>query len=176
MSVFFSRFVVTHQVFFQTKHTYALVNLKPLVPGHVLVVPLRVVAHLADLTPEESADYMASLQTVHRFILHHYRAAALNIAIQDGPEAGQSVPHLHTHLIPRHASDHYGDAIYGMLDKWDGEAQLGEWHRRREAYKQSAGFVATADEDRKPRSDAEMQTEAQELARALAVWQKQAAA
>ena len=86
--IFFYKFLVTKQVFFKSKYTYALVNLKPLVPGHVLVVPLRTnILRFADLSSEESIDYMNTLQLIHKFIQHIYKADALNIAIQDGPES-----------------------------------------------------------------------------------------
>lgn len=54
-----------------------------------------------------------------------YGASSLNIAIQDGVDAGQSVPHVHAHVIPRQRRDldHLGgtDAIYDMLDGEEGD-------------------------------------------------------
>jgi bis(5'-adenosyl)-triphosphatase len=44
------------EVFSKTSLSFAFVNLKPVVPGHVLVSPIRVVPRFADLTPEEVAD------------------------------------------------------------------------------------------------------------------------
>ncbi|CAI5758263.1 unnamed protein product [Candida verbasci] len=118
--VYFYKFLVTKQVFYKSKHSFALVNLKPLVPGHVLVVPLRTsVLKLADLTLEESIDYMKTLQIVHKSIKQIYKADSLNIAIQDGPEAGQSIPHLHTHIIPRYKTDGFNDSIYSKLENKD---------------------------------------------------------
>ncbi|ODQ81412.1 hypothetical protein BABINDRAFT_159710 [Babjeviella inositovora NRRL Y-12698] len=148
--IFFSKFLVTKQ---KSKHTYALVNLKPLVPGHVLVVPLRLVPHLKDLTTEESIDYMLTIQFVHKFIQHHYKADSLNLSIQDGPEAGQSVPHLHTHIIPRYKADGYGDAMYLMLEKKDLAREFGEaakdWAIRREIFKQEGTFSKVLDDNQR---------------------------
>ena len=112
--IYFYRFLVSKQVFYKSRYTYALVNLKPLVPGHVLVVPLRTNV-FRRLVAEESVDYMHTLQLIHKFIQKVYKADSLNLAIQDGPESGQSVPHLHTHIIPRHKGDGYGDLIHTML-------------------------------------------------------------
>lgn len=54
-----------------------------------------------------------------------YGGASLNIAVQDGIHAGQSVPHVHAHVIPRKAADleHRGgtDAVYDMLDGQEGD-------------------------------------------------------
>lgn len=171
--ILFYRFPVTGQVFYKSKYTYALVNLKPLVPGHVMIVPLRTsVLRLADLSPEESSDYMASLQLVHRFIIHYYKADSLNIAIQDGPESGQSVPHLHTHLIPRYKSDGWGDGIYHALEKNDLDAAYRDFALRREEFtRKPANELAQEDWSREPRSIDVMTSEADALRQALATFE-----
>lgn len=170
----FFKWVVTKQVFYKSKHTFALVNLKPLVPGHVLVVPLRnSTLRLADLTPEESVDYFQVVQLVHRFIKKTYNADALNVAIQDGPELGQSVPHLHTHIIPRYAADGYGDGIYKMIEECDLEKHYVEFGKRKEAFQQNLGAfkaIIPKDEDRVPRTPEVMEKEAKELAEKLEVF------
>ena len=48
------------------------VNLKPIVPGHVLVTPRRVVERVADMTPEEAADLFLTARFMSRFLLHFY--------------------------------------------------------------------------------------------------------
>ncbi|SCV02845.1 LAMI_0H03444g1_1 [Lachancea mirantina] len=167
--IYFSRFLVTNQVFYISKHSYALVNLKPITPGHILIVPLRTsVVNLADLTTEENADYFKTLQLVHRFIKHHYKADSLNIAVQDGPEAGQTVPHLHTHVIPRYRIHNIGDKIYELLDDW----RIDDWPNRRLEYMQLGGRdglkkLAKPDEQRVERTSESMSKEAQELAESL---------
>lgn len=173
--VYFYKYLVNHQVFFRSKYTYALVNIKPLVPGHVLVVPLRTsILRFADLTAEESQDYMLTLQFIHKFIIHLYKADSLNIAIQDGPESGQSVPHLHTHLIPRYKTDGFGDGIYEKLDKQDLNKNMIDFFERQQAYKKSGGFKPVADETRLPRSDEELSKETEwlktELEKYMSQW------
>ena len=163
MEVYFSKFCVTRQVFFRSKYSYAVVNLKPIVPGHVLVVPLRVnVPRLADLTPTESADYFKTIQVVHRFIKAHYKAHSLNLAIQDGPELGQSIPHLHTHIIPRFSDDGYGDDIYRMIESQDLTAYYRGFEKRRDHFHGSERTFPE-DEKRISRSMEEMEVEATQL-------------
>lgn len=99
MALRFATFPITNQVFYKSHLSCALVNLKPLVPGHVLVIPQRVVPRFKDLTPEEVQDLFLSTQEVGKVIESQYEAAALNIAIQDGERAGQSVPHVHVHVM-----------------------------------------------------------------------------
>lgn len=171
--IYFSKFLVTSQVFYKSRYTFALVNLKPLVPGHVLIVPLRTsVVHLADLTPEESSDYFRTLQTVHQFIKHEFKADSLNVAIQDGPEAGQTVPHLHTHIIPRYRVNNIGDKIYEKLDEWSFEDQLDDWQQRHKEYVSVGGRngrkqLGKPDVEREPRSNEEMYQEANALSEKL---------
>lgn len=163
--VYFSKYVVTPQVFFKTKYTYALVNLKPLVPGHVLIVPLRnQVVRLSDLTHEESVDYFNTLQVIQKFITWQYKADSLNIAIQDGPEAGQTVPHLHAHIIPRYRLNNFGDKVYDKLENWRFES----WEQRRSEYLSVGGRegrkkLAKPDDQRLSRTENEMSQEALEL-------------
>lgn len=161
--IYFAKFLVTNQVFYRTKYTYALVNLKPLVPGHVLVIPIRTsVLRFGDLTTDESIDYMNTLQLIHKFIQKTYAADALNIAIQDGPESGQSVAHLHTHIIPRYASDGYGDSIYTKLEKHDLEVLYREFEERKRLYIElnSVNSLSKKDLERSERSEEVMKKEA----------------
>ncbi|XP_067288094.1 bis(5'-adenosyl)-triphosphatase isoform X2 [Pseudorasbora parva] len=83
--------IKTSAVFLKTDLSFALVNRKPVVPGHVLVCPLRVVERFRDLRPEEVADLFMTSQRVANGIEKHFQASSLTIAIQDGPEAGQTV-------------------------------------------------------------------------------------
>lgn len=162
-SIHFGPFVVNPQVFHITSLSFALVNLKPILPGHVLVSPLRVVPRLSDLSEAEVQDLFQTVQRVSRMVERVYKATALNIAIQDGAAAGQSVPHLHAHIIPRHNSDldHRGgsDAIYDMMDGEEGN--IGEHLRQRTKFPKP-------DTERKPRTDEEMREEAQWMEREMA--------
>ena len=101
-----------------------------------------------------------------------YGASSLNIAVQDGVHAGQSVPHVHAHIIPRKAADldHRGgtDAVYDMLDGEDGD--VGKAFRDADATEQPktrTRFPAVDNEGRKPRSHDEMRDEAEMLAREM---------
>lgn len=170
--IYFYKWVVTSQVFFRSKYCYALVNVRPLVPGHVLVVPLRtLVLRLADLLWEELTDYMNTIQLIHKFIQQTYKADALNIAIQDGPELGQLVPHLHTHIIPRHKDDGWGDSIYKALEQLDLEEEYKEFFARKKAYRDHHGAeLEQKDADRVDRSAEDMAQETESLRRQLSAY------
>ncbi|KAJ1989539.1 Dinucleoside triphosphate hydrolase [Dimargaris cristalligena] len=132
------------QVFFRSALSYGLVNLKPIAPGHVLVVPHRLVPRFTDLTPDEVSDLFQSAQTIGRVIERQFRGESLTLAVQDGPAAGQTVPHVHVHIIPRRFGDWTNnDDIYVDLEK---------------------SSVARVDNpERPPRSEEEMAAEADML-------------
>ena len=106
------------QIFLQTKLTRAFVNLRPIVPGHVLVTPNRVVPRVADLSEAELTDLWQTVRKVQAALEPYYKASASNLAIQDGKGAGQSVPHVHVHVLPRVSGDfEENDEIYEELER-----------------------------------------------------------
>ncbi|KAK0549272.1 hypothetical protein OC844_006894 [Tilletia horrida] len=160
-SIFFSTFNVTPQVFHSTPHAHALVNLKPLVPGHVLVIPHRTdAARLHDLSAEEVAGVFEAVREVARVVEQAFGAEGLTVSLQDGPVAGQSVPHLHVHILPRRTRDFEpNDALYPLLERFGFD--LAELHRARAEGKERTG---PDDEERRPRKMEEMRAEAEWLA------------
>ena len=82
------------QLFFLTPLSYASVNLAPVVPGHALICPRRAVKRMAEMTVEEVTDVWTLAQAVGVMLTRHLEAPALTFAVQDGKEAGQSVPHV----------------------------------------------------------------------------------
>lgn len=168
--IYFFKYIVNKQVFFRSKHCYALVNLKPLVAGHVLLVPYNPeIKRFNQLSDEESIDYMRSLQILSKFIIWNYKADSLNIAIQDGPESGQSIPHLHTHIIPRYKTDALGeDRVHREIEAVD---VIRDFESRREAFLNKPK-VFRSDDDRVARTDEIMEQEALDLEAKLAEFRK----
>ena len=77
----------------------------PITPGHTLVIPRRHVDSFFNLTAEERVDLLDLLDQAKAGIDKEFKPDTYNIAINDGPAAGQTVPHLHIHLIPRYSGD-----------------------------------------------------------------------
>ncbi|XP_061544115.1 bis(5'-adenosyl)-triphosphatase [Phycodurus eques] len=121
-------------VFLQTELSFALVNRKPVVPGHVLVCPLRQVERFRDLRPDEVTDLFSTTQRVANLVEQHFNATSLTIAIQDGPEAGQTVNHVHVHVLPRKAGDfEHNDNVYDELQKHDQDEHVpSKWRSEEE--------------------------------------------
>lgn len=77
----------------------------PIVPGHLLICPLRVVASSEELTNKE---WQAILELKHQACLALKKAfytTSFNFAWNQGEHAGQSIPHFHLHVLPRKPGD-----------------------------------------------------------------------
>lgn len=112
-------------------------------------------ARFTDLTSEEASDLILSAQTVGRIVEKQYGGEALTLSIQDGKAAGQTVAHVHVHLIPRRKGDWANnDDIYPELDAKEKEMakQLEETKKK-----------GVDNDDRKPRTEQEMGEEAAAL-------------
>lgn len=150
-STHFSSFDVTDQVFYETEDAAAIVNLKPVVPGHVLVIPRVHYKRLADVPPAELAAMFDVVQKVGRVVEHAFSGDSLSIAIQDGASAGQTVNHVHVHILPRRPRDiEPNDKVYDLLDKFG--LELRDVHQGKQM-----------DSERKPRTKEQMREEAQWL-------------
>jgi bis(5'-adenosyl)-triphosphatase len=103
--------------------TMGIVNTSPVVPGHVLAVPRRLSARMSELSVDEVADLFHSAQCIGEAISKHWSATSLTFTVQDGVDAGQTVPHVHVHILPRRKGD-FGDndEIYVAID--DSEKRL----------------------------------------------------
>ena len=105
------------QIFYETVHALAITNLRPVLPGHVLVLSRRAVARFGDLSAAEAADVWCAAQAVGRVVTACHGGTSATYSLQDGAEAGQSVPHLHIHIVPRRAADlPCNDDVYDLLE------------------------------------------------------------
>lgn len=77
----------------------------PISPGHTLIIPRRHVGSWFEATAEEQKAITTLLDACKSLLDREFQPAAYNIGINDGPAAGQTVPHLHVHLIPRYPGD-----------------------------------------------------------------------
>ncbi|MDV3124965.1 HIT domain-containing protein [Mycobacterium sp. 21AC1] len=85
---------------------YAVLNLYPYNPGHLMVVPYRRVSELEDLSEAESAELMTFTQKAIRVIKAVSRPHGFNVGLNLGTSAGGSLAeHLHMHVVPRWGGD-----------------------------------------------------------------------
>ena len=77
----------------------------PVSPGHTLVIPKRHIGSWFEITQAEQQALLDLLTKAKAILETEYKPDGYNIGINDGPSAGQTVPHLHMHLIPRYKDD-----------------------------------------------------------------------
>jgi len=77
----------------------------PVSKGHTLIIPRRHVASFFNTTEEERQSMLKLLDEVKAMLDSEHKPDGYNIGINNGPAAGQTVMHLHMHLIPRYAGD-----------------------------------------------------------------------
>ena len=103
MSVFLQRPESDHLA--ANAFAFAIFDGFPVSPGHTLVVPRRVVASWFEATREEQHALLALMDDVKALLDVRFAPDGYNIGINAGEAAGQTVMHLHVHLIPRYRGD-----------------------------------------------------------------------
>lgn len=105
-------------IFMRDYYMMAFVNIRCVVPGHVLVAPIRKVRRLQELNEDESLQFIKSIRNVQKTVEYAYKCKSSTLTIQDGPDAGQTIEHLHCHIMPRKSNDFIpNDLIYLELAK-----------------------------------------------------------
>lgn len=91
---------------FENQMTLAFLDIMPSAPGHIMVVHKRHGDKIFDYTKKELGDVMQTVSLVAGGIEKTFQTSILSIGINHGEPSG--VPHLHVHVIPRHADDKGG--------------------------------------------------------------------
>ena len=95
-------------------HSYLLMNRFPYNPGHLLAIPYREVAELEELTSVERADIMESIVLAKRLLVAAIKPDGFNVGFNLGSAAGDSIPHLHAHIVPRWNGDNNFMPVIGQ--------------------------------------------------------------
>ena len=93
------------RVFHEGKLVMGLWDSFPVSEGHVLLIPRRHVATWFDATPEEQRELMATIDVARENILARFSPDGFNLGVNIGEVAGQTIFHLHLHVIPRYRGD-----------------------------------------------------------------------
>ena len=90
---------------YEDTDTLAFMDIGPIVPGHTLVIPKTHVDPITAAAPEVLQKLILVVQSIARAQFKAFKADGVNVIQSNGQAAGQVVPHLHFHVIPRFASD-----------------------------------------------------------------------
>lgn len=84
----------------------AFMDIMPAVKGHTLVIPKKHYETFIDIPSDEIESFMVFVQKTARAVVKATEAQGFKIESFNKPLAGQTVPHLHFHIIPRYENDH----------------------------------------------------------------------
>jgi histidine triad (HIT) family protein len=98
----------------ETQKSLAFLDAFPLAPGHSLVIPKSHYEKIQDVPPSDSADLFDAVRKAVSMV--DKVTGATLVAVHNGKESGQEIPHVHVHLVPRSAHDSAGP-IHSMFSK-----------------------------------------------------------
>jgi diadenosine tetraphosphate (Ap4A) HIT family hydrolase len=97
--------IAPERMLLETRQCVAFLDTTPVSRGHTLVVAKTVTANLFDLPVEIQAELWETVRPVREMLIERFGPDGFNIGINDGPAAGQTVPHAHVHIVPRYRND-----------------------------------------------------------------------
>lgn len=102
------------QKIIETEKSLAFLDAFPLTKGHTLVIPKNHYCKIQEMSKEDNADLFETVRVITGKIENLFPSSL--IAVHNGKESGQEVPHVHVHIIPRSTSDGAGP-IHNMFAK-----------------------------------------------------------
>ena len=105
---------------------YAFLDIAPRREGHTLVVPKRATSRLCELTTDEHAALMKGVCEVQARLGQVFDTNDFTVCLHDGPLAGQEVPHVHFHVLPRT----HGDGGKSLMAMWPAQPAADPPHDR----------------------------------------------
>lgn len=106
---------------YEDEYVYAFLDIIPVNKGHVLVVPKEHYESIIDAPEEILCQIMSAVKKIAPVILKVVDSEGFNLGVNNGSVAGQIVPHLHFHIVPRFPND--GHALFQGGAYEEGEAE-----------------------------------------------------
>ncbi|SFS37049.1 HIT family protein [Halostagnicola kamekurae] len=108
MGTIFSQIVdgdIPARIVYEDETTVAFLDANPLAPGHTLVIPKEEYERLNDVPDDVASDLYATIHELVPIVEDSVDADASTVAFNNGEAAGQEVPHVHCHIVPRFEGD-----------------------------------------------------------------------
>ena len=99
---------------YETQSSLAFLDAFPLTRGHVLVIPKTHYVKIQEMNKTDTADLFEMVRLISSKIEH--LAPSSLVAIHNGKESGQEIPHVHVHIIPRNSTDGIGP-VHSLFTK-----------------------------------------------------------
>lgn len=101
----------------QNDLSFAIFARKPMTEGHTLVIPKREMETWFDASPEEIVSLVALIDEVKELLDERFEPEGYNIGTNVGEAAGQTVFHLHVHVLPRYVDDGLPHGVLNVLSQ-----------------------------------------------------------
>lgn len=111
----------SHKVY-EDEHVLAFLDIYPAAAGHVLVIPKKHYQNLEEIPNDELAYLMSVVKKIGAMMKNNLKASGYNICENNDPVAGQEIPHIHFHVVPRSKGD--GLTSWPKNGYESGEAEL----------------------------------------------------
>lgn len=111
--------IPAHEVY-SDDQVFAFLDIQPLADGHAMVIPRGHWRLIEDMPAAEAAHLFQAVQRVSAAVREATGALSTTVGINNGPEAGQVVPHVHAHIVPRHSGDG-GGSVHSIVHAARGE-------------------------------------------------------
>jgi bis(5'-adenosyl)-triphosphatase len=92
-------------VFLESDHFLAVYNIAPVLPGHSLIIPRDHITSFIDLNRQQRTEFLDTTTRAVRVLLKAFQTDAFDLSVQEKPEAGQTIEHMHLHIVPRLKGD-----------------------------------------------------------------------
>jgi histidine triad (HIT) family protein len=107
---------------YEDSYTLAFLDINPVSDGHTLVITKKHYKNIMEIPDDELSKLIISVGKVSKAVEKAMNADGINIIQNNNTAAGQAVPHIHFHIIPRHDSD--GISICGHREKNPGDSKI----------------------------------------------------
>lgn len=100
---------------YENKDVFVFLDIKPLHPGHVLVLPKNHFRNIFDIEDKDLSEVILVVKKMAKAVKEAVKADGINIAVNNDEAAGQLVFHSHFHIMPRYFNDgfkHWGGTPY----------------------------------------------------------------
>ncbi len=104
---------------------YAFLDIYPTSEGHTIVLPKKHFRRFTEMSEEDVSSLFVSVSRVARAVEKALEVPGSNIGLNNGEVAGQSVPHVHVHIIPRRENDK-GGSMHTIVNQHPDTGNLGE--------------------------------------------------
>jgi len=102
---------------YEDNNTLAFLDINPLSKGHTLVIPKMHVRQIEELSEKELEILFKTVWKLTKYVQIATGTASSLIGINNGPESGQEIPHIHVHIIPRSKGDGGGPIHSAMRNR-----------------------------------------------------------